>query len=204
MQQNENPLAVDYAALAVSIRAWALELGFQSVGIADTDLSEAEPGLLEWLARGMHGEMDYMASHGVKRSRPAELLPGTLRVISLRMDCMPPSARDSWQVLGDGERAFISRYALGRDYHKVVRNRLAKLADRIREAAPGFEGRVFTDSAPVMEVELAAKAGTGWRGKHTLLLSREQGSEFFLGEIFVNLPLQVDAPQADHCGRCTR
>jgi epoxyqueuosine reductase len=204
MQQNENPLAVDYAALVVSIRIWARELGFQSVGIADTDLSESEPGLQEWLAQGMHGEMDYMASHGLKRSRPAELLPGTLRVISLRMDCMPPSARDSWQVLADGERAFVSRYALGRDYHKVVRNRLAKLADRIREAAPGFEGRVFTDSAPVMEVELANKAGIGWRGKHTLLLSREQGSQFFLGEIYVNLPLPVDAPQADHCGRCTR
>jgi epoxyqueuosine reductase len=204
MQQNEYPLSVDYAALAVSIRAWALELGFQSVGIADTDLSEAEAGLMEWLAQGMHGGMDYMASHGTKRSRPAELLPGTLRVISLRMDNVPPDARDSWQVLEDGSRAFISRYALGRDYHKVLRNRLAKLAEKIRAAAPEFEGRVFTDSAPVMEVELASKAGIGWRGKHTLLLTREQGSRFFLGEIYVNLPLPVDAPQADHCGRCTR
>jgi len=204
MQQNEYPLSVDYAALAVSIRAWALELGFQSVGISDTDLSSAERSLQEWLAQGMHGRMDYMASHGTKRSRPAELLPGTLRVISLRMDNVPPDARDSWKVLQDGSRAFVSRYALGRDYHKVLRNRLAKLAEKIRAAAPEFEGRVFTDSAPVMEVELASKAGIGWRGKHTLLLTREQGSRFFLGEIYVNLPLPVDAPQAEHCGRCTR
>ncbi|MDH4216073.1 MAG: tRNA epoxyqueuosine(34) reductase QueG [Gallionella sp.] len=207
--QNENPSLVKYAALAVKIRAWAQELGFQAVGISDTDLSAAENGLLEWLAHGLHGEMDYMAKHGTKRSRPAELLPGTLRVISLRMNCAPPNARDSRQVLADGERAFISRYALGRDYHKVMRNRLAKLADKIRaEVAgfegPNFEGRVFTDSAPVLEVELARKAGIGWRGKHTLLLSREYGSQFFLGEIYVNLPLPVDAPQQEHCGTCIR
>lgn len=195
---------VDYDALAMRIRAWASELGFQAVGITDTDLSSAESGLQEWLAQGMHGEMHYMASHGTKRSRPDELLPGTVRVISLRMNCAPPDARDSWQVLGDGSRAFISRYALGRDYHKVVRNRLAKLAENIREAAPEFEGRVFTDSAPVMEVALASKAGIGWRGKHTLTLTREHGSWFFLGEIYVNLPLPVDAPQAEHCGSCTR
>jgi len=160
--------------------------------------------MLEWLALGMHGEMDYMAKHGTKRSRPAELLPGTLRVISLRMNCMPPAARDSWQVLAEGERAFISRYALGRDYHKVVRNRLAKLADKIRTKVAEFDGRVFTDSAPVMEKELARKAGLGWRGKHSLLLSREDGSRFFLGEIYVNLPLPADEPQQEHCGTCTR
>ena len=179
------------------------------MGISDTDLSAAEAGLLEWLALGLHGEMDYMAKHGTKRSRPAELLPGTLRVISLRMNCAPSNARDSWQVLAEGERAFISRYALGRDYHKVMRNRLAKLAEKIRaEVAgfdgPNFEGRVFTDSAPVLEVELARKAGLGWRGKHTLLLSREHGSWFFLGEIYVNLPLPVDETRQEYCGSCTR
>ena len=174
------------------------------MGISDTDLSAAENGLLQWLALGLHGEMDYMAKHGTKRSRPAELIPGTLRVISLRMNCAPPNARDSWQVLAEGERAFISRYALGRDYHKVLRNRLAKLAERIRAEVAGFDGRVFTDSAPVQEVELARRAGLGWRGKHTLLLSREQGSRFFLGEIYVNLPLPVDETQREHCGTCTR
>lgn len=188
----------------MQIRAWAHELGFQEAGISDTDLSAAENGLLEWLALGLHGEMDYMANHGTKRSRPAELVPGTLRVISLRMNYAPPAARDSELVLADGERAFVSRYALGRDYHKVLRNRLAKLADKIRGAVEGFEGRVFTDSAPVMEVELARKAGLGWRGKHTLLLSREHGSWFFLGEIYLNLPLPVDVPQPEHCGTCTR
>ena len=202
--QNGNPRPVNYAALAAQIRVWAHELGFQVVGISDTDLSAAENDLLEWLALGLHGEMDYMAKHGTKRSRPAELLPGTLRVVSLRMNCMPPDARDSWQVLADGERAFISRYALGRDYHKVMRNRLAKLAEEIRAEVSEFDGRVFTDSAPVLEVALARKAGIGWRGKHTLLLSREQGSQFFLGEIYVNLPLPIDGPQQEHCGTCTR
>ncbi|BBI99273.1 epoxyqueuosine reductase [Ferrigenium kumadai] len=202
--QIEHPQQVDYAALTAQIRAWAHELGFQAVGISDTDLSAAENGLLEWLTLGMHGEMDYMANHGTKRSRPAELVPGTLRVISLRMDYAPPAARDSRQVLAEGDRAFISRYALGRDYHKVLRNRLAKLADKIRGAVAEFDGRVFTDSAPVMEVELASKAGLGWRGKHTLLLSRERGSWFFLGEIYVNLPLPPDVPQQEHCGTCTR
>lgn len=202
--QNGNPHLVNYIALATQIRAWAHELGFQAVGISDTDLSVAENGLLEWLSRGWHGGLDYMANHGTKRSRPAELVPGTLRVISLRMNYLPPKARDSWQVLAKGERAFISRYALGRDYHKVLRNRLAKLADKIRGAVAEFNGRVFTDSAPVMEVELARKAGLGWRGKHTLLLSREHGSWFFLGEIYLNLPLPIDAPQQEHCGTCTR
>ena len=202
--QNIHPQQVDYNALAARIRNWAHELGFQSVGISDTDLSVAENDLLEWLAQGFHGEMDYMAKHGVKRSRPAELLPGTLRIISLRMNCAPPDARDGWQVLRDVERAFISRYALGRDYHKVLRNRMAKLADKIRAEITEFDGRVFTDSAPVLEVELARKAGLGWRGKHTLLLSREQGSQFFIGEIYVNLPLPTDEPQQEHCGSCAR
>ncbi len=202
--QNGIPQKIDYTVLTERVRSWAHELGFQGVGISDTDLATVENGLQEWLALGWHGELDYMAKHGTKRSRPAELMPGTVRVISLRMDYSPPGARDSWQVLADGERAFISRYALGRDYHKVVRNRLAKLADKIRAEVAEFNGRVFTDSAPVMEVELARKAGLGWRGKHTLLLSREHGSWFFLGEIYVNLPLPVDNPQEEHCGTCTR
>ncbi len=148
--------------------------------------------------------MDYMANHGTKRSRPAELIPGTLRVISLRMNYAPPHARDSWEVLGDDNQAFISRYALGRDYHKLLRSRLAKLADKIRDEVSDYNGRVFTDSAPVMEVELASKAGLGWRGKHTLLLSREHGSWFFLGEIYLNLPLPIDTPRDEHCGSCTK
>ena len=202
--QNGNPQLESYAALAAKIHSWAHELGFQSVGICDTDLTAAESGLLEWLSLGRHGEMDYMANHGNRRSRPAELVPGTMRVVSLSMNYFPPHARDSWQVLAESERAFISRYALGRDYHKVLRNRLAKLADKIRAEVAEAGVRVFTDSAPVMEVELARKAGLGWRGKHTLLLSRDHGSWFFLGEIYLNLPLPVDTPQQEHCGSCTR
>ncbi len=202
--QKGNPQQVDYGALVARIRAWAHELGFQAVGVSDTDLTAAERGLLEWLSLGRHGELHYMANHGTKRSRPAELVQGTLRVISLYMNYMPPDALDSWSVLAEGERAYISRYALGRDYHKLLRNRLAKLADKIRAEVCEYEGRVFTDSAPVMEVELARKAGLGWRGKHTLLLSREHGSWFFLGEIYLNLPLPVDVPQQEHCGSCAR
>ena len=190
--------------LAARIREWAHELGFQAAGVSNTDLAVAESGLFEWLSQGWNGEMDYMAKHGTKRSRPEELVRGTLRVISLRMNYFPPNARESWEVLAENESAYISRYALGRDYHKVMRDRLAKLAEKIRAEVSEYDGRVFTDSAPVMEVELARKAGLGWRGKHTLLLTREQGSWFFLGEIFVNLPLPVDAPQQEHCGSCTR
>ena len=203
VMQNGNPQSGQYQALAGKIRVWAYELGFQAAGITDTDLSAAESGLLDWLAQGFHGEMNYMAKHGVKRSRPAELLQGTVRVISLRMNYLSAEARDSEQVLQEGERAFISRYALGRDYHKLLRRRLTQLADRIRAEVAEFDGRVFADSAPVMEVALADKAGTGWRGKHTLLLSRDCGSWFFLGEIYVNLPLPVDEPQTPHCGSCT-
>ncbi|MDD5180812.1 MAG: tRNA epoxyqueuosine(34) reductase QueG [Gallionellaceae bacterium] len=201
--QNETS-QTDYAALAASIKEWGRALGFQAVGISDTGLGEAEIRLMEWLARGHHGDMDYMAKHGTKRSRPAELLPGTLRVISLRMDYYPPDAKDAREVLQEGGRAFISRYALGRDYHKVLRNRLEKLAERIRAEAGDFQYRVFTDSAPILEVELAHKARLGWRGKHTLLLSREHGSWFFLGEIFIDLPLPIDTPEDNHCGNCTR
>ncbi|MGA8147240.1 MAG: tRNA epoxyqueuosine(34) reductase QueG [Gallionellaceae bacterium] len=194
----------DYAALAMRIREWSRELGFQAVGISDTNLNDAEVHLLEWLARGYHGEMDYMAKHGVKRSRPAELVPGALRVISVRLDYYPPNAKDSWEILRNGERAFISRYALGRDYHKVLRNRLEKLAELIRGDVGAFNYRIFVDSAPVLEVELAQKANLGWRGKHTLLLSREHGSWFFLGEIYVDLPLPVDETGESHCGTCER
>jgi len=194
----------DYAALALRIKEWGRALGFQAVGISGVTLDDAEARLLEWLAHGHHGEMDYMAKHGVKRSRPAELLPGTQRVISLRMDYYPPNVRDALEVLQDGSRAFISRYALGRDYHKVLRKRLEKLAEKIRAEVGDCNCRVFTDSAPVMEVELAHKAHLGWRGKHTLLLSREHGSWFFLGEIYIDLPLPVDVPEESHCGTCAR
>jgi len=181
-----------------------MELGFQAVGIAGTDLGQAEARLLAWLAQGCHGEMDYMANHGVKRSRPQELVPGTLRAITARMAYFPPQARDSHEVLEDGSQAFISRYALGRDYHKLVRARLQKLADRISHEIGPFQFRVFTDSAPVMEVELASKSGLGWRGKHSLLLSRAAGSWFFLGEIYTDLPLPIDEPEAGHCGTCAK
>jgi epoxyqueuosine reductase len=188
--------------LAQQIKSWAAELGLHGVGITDCDLSTAETELLNWLAQGYHGEMDYMAKHGTKRTRPAELVPGTVRVISLRLHYLPPDARDSWEVMNDPQAAFISRYALGRDYHKVMRAHLQKLAERIQAAVGEFNYRVFTDSAPVMEVALATKAGLGWRGKHTLLLNREAGSWFFLGEIYTDLPLPVDEPVSAHCGVC--
>lgn len=191
----------DLISLAARIKEWGRELGFQETRISDTDLSAAEARLLEWLSKGFHGDMDYMAKHGAKRSRPHELHAGTVRVISVRLN-YSPEARDSEQVLRDGERAFISRYALGRDYHKVLRRRLRSLAEKISDEIGDFRFRVFTDSAPVMEVELAARAGLGWRGKHTLLLSREAGSFFFLGEIYTDLPLPVDVPESDHCGSC--
>ena len=194
----------DYATLAANIKEWGRALGFQAVGISDTALDDAEARLLEWLARGYHGEMDYMAKHGTKRSRPAELIPGTLRIISLRMDYYPPEARDAREVLQDGSRAFISRYALGRDYHKLLRSRLEKLAEKIRAEVGDFGYRVFSDSAPVLEVELAQKAHLGWCGKHTLLLSREHGSWFFLGELYISLPLPIDIPEENHCGTCKR
>jgi len=189
--------------LADRIREWGAGLGFQAVGIADADLSAAGPGLLEWLAKGWHGEMDYMARHAALRARPRELHAGTLRVISCRMD-YAATLEDEAATLADGRRAYVARYARGRDYHKVLRSRLQKLCDRIAAEAGTFRYRVFTDSAPVMEVELARKAGIGWRGKHTLLLAREAGSYFFLGEIYTDLPLPPDAPAGEHCGTCER
>lgn len=194
----------DPLALLRDIRVWAGELGFAAVGVSGVDLSDAEQGLLDWLAAGYHGGMDYMARHGLKRARPAELVPGTLSVLSLRMDYWPEAdLSTALETQARPDRAAISRYALGRDYHKVLRNRLQRLADRIGERIGPFGHRVFVDSAPVLEVALAHRAGLGWRGKHTLLLSREAGSFFFLGEIFVDLALPADAPQAAHCGRCS-
>ncbi len=192
----------DWSALAAAIARWGRELGFREVGIADTELTEAEERLQRWLAAGRHGEMHYMAKHGTARSRPAELVPGTIRVISARMDYWPGDAADPAAVLADPARAYVARYALGRDYHKVLRARLQKLVDRIAAAVGAFGHRVFTDSGPVLEVALAAKAGIGWRGKHTLLLARDAGSYFFLGEIYTDLPLPVTPPVADHCGTC--
>ncbi len=193
----------DYTLLARSIKVWGRELGFQAVGIADTDLAIAEGRLAAWLAAGFHGEMDYMARHGPRRARPALLRPGTLRVISVRMNHRPQAA-DSWSVMGAKDKAYIARYATGRDYHKVLRGRLRQLARRIEHEIGAFGHRIYTDSAPVMEVELAAKSGLGWRGKNTLLLARDAGSYFFLGEIYTDLPLPADAPVAEHCGTCTK
>ena len=193
----------DLAVLAAAIKSWGRELGFQAIGIADTDLSAAEPRLDAWLASGYSGELDYMRKHGGKRTRPAALVPGTLRIISARMDYRPDAA-DSGGILADGSKAFVARYALGRDYHKVLRGRLRKLAERIAGEIGEFGYRVFTDSAPVMEVELARKAGLGWRGKHTLLIAREAGSFFFLGDIYTDLPLPLDAPVGEHCGSCVK
>jgi epoxyqueuosine reductase len=195
---------LDFGALAQSIKRWGAELGFQRIGIADCELDEAEARLAEWLARGWHGDMDYMAAHGAKRARPPELVPGTLRVISARMNYLPAGARRAEDVLSDPGTAYVSRYALGRDYHKVLRRRLQQLAERITAEVGPFRYRAFTDSAPVMEVALAEKAGLGWRGKHTLLLDRAEGSYFFLGEIYTDLPLPVDARTGAHCGSCSQ
>ena len=190
------------AALVARIKTWGRELGFQQLGIADTDLTDAEPRLRDWLARGYHGEMEYMARHGRKRSRPAELVPGTLSVIAARMDYQPESRATLRERLTDPATAFIARYALGRDYHKVLRQRLQRLADRLAAHIGPFGHRVFVDSAPVMEKPLAAKAGLGWIGKHSNLVHPQAGSWFFLGEIYTDLPLPPDPPLTDHCGRC--
>jgi len=194
---------MDYGALAANIKHWGRELGFQAVGIADTELSAADARLAEWLGLGWHGEMDYMARHAALRAHPEELVAGAVRVISCRMDYLA-EVGDEWGTLADRRRAYVARYARGRDYHKVLRARLLDLCGRIRAEVGEFGHRVFSDSAPVMEVELAVKAGIGWRGKHTLLLSREVGSWFFLGEIYCDLPLPPDAPASEHCGQCTK
>ena len=186
------------------VKGWGRSLGFDAVAIAGIDLAEDEARLMQWLGRGWHGEMDYMARHGARRARPAELVPGTASIVTARLNYTSAGARDAIEALDDPERAFVARYALGRDYHKVLRAKLQALADRMTAELGEFPYRVFTDSAPVMEVSLATKSGLGWRGKHTLLLSREAGSYFFLGELFVGLSLSPDAPTSAHCGTCER
>ncbi|MCF7965291.1 MAG: tRNA epoxyqueuosine(34) reductase QueG [Methylobacter tundripaludum] len=191
--------------LALQIKQWGQELGFQQVGITDTAMPEAEAHLQNWLDNGFHGEMDYMQRHGLKRSRPELLQPGTVRIISVRMDYLPEPAATMKQQMDDPSSAYISRYALGRDYHKLMRGRLQKLADKIQaEIGPLLPDsmRAFVDSAPVLEKALAEKAGLGWIGKHSNVISRKAGSWFFLGELFTNLPLPVDSPATAHCGEC--
>jgi epoxyqueuosine reductase len=196
--------APDYIELAAHIKCWGMELGFAQVGIATTELGGDETHLLDWLAQGRHGEMDYMARHGTKRSRPADLHTGTVCVISARLDYDPPGARNGWEVIEDPELGFVSRYALGRDYHKLMRARLQKLADRIASEIGPFGYRAFSDSAPVLEKALARNAGLGWIGKHTNLINRRAGSWFFLGELYTDLPLPADKAESDHCGTCVR
>jgi epoxyqueuosine reductase len=215
---DEGQTGLEASALWPRVQQWATELGFSQIGVADIDLGCAEPGLQAWLAAGFNGSMHYMSRHGRTRARPAELVNGTLRVLTARMDYLPrtePSNgspaevadRDwqaiEWQRLRSPEQATVSIYARGRDYHKVLRSRLQALADRIAQAAGPFGHRVFTDSAPVLEVELATRSGIGWRGKHTLTLHREAGSMFFLGEIYLDLPLPVTEALEAHCGSCT-
>ncbi len=179
------------------------ELGFQQVGVTGVDLPEDEGRLLEWLAQGRHGGMAFMSRHGTKRSRPAELIPGTLRVISVRMDCFAPDGRPGTEVLADPELGYVARYALGRDYHHILRPRLQKLASRLEQEVGPFGYRAFVDSGPVMEKPLARNAGLGWIGKHTNLINREAGSQFVLGELLTDLPLPLDSPASDHCGSCS-
>lgn len=202
------PRVIDDAALLKALSAHALSLGFSQIGVADVDLTSAEQGLLAWLQAGFHGDMHYMAAHGLKRARPAELVPGTVRVITARMNYLPNQTPQNdwqtieWQRLKRPERAVVSIYARGRDYHKVLRQRLKQLASWLEAQVGALGYRVFTDSAPVLEVELASRSGLGWRGKHTLTLNREGGSLFFLGEIYINFPLPVTAPSSAHCGSC--
>jgi epoxyqueuosine reductase len=193
---------MDFDQLAQSIKAWGLDLGFQKVGIAGIELAADEERLSAWLAQGRHGRMEYMQRHGTRRTRPAELIPGTLRVVSARMDYLVEAAPAD-AVLANAGLGYVSRYALGRDYHKVLRHRLARLAARIADHVGAVGYRAFTDSAPVMEKALARDAGLGWIGKHTNLLDRHDGSWFFLGEIYTDLPLPLDAPVTAHCGSCT-
>ena len=194
--------------LVQRLQGWARELGFSQIGISGIDLSTAEAGLLAWLEAGFHGGMGYMAAHGLKRARPAELVPGTVCVVNVRMDYLPRGASPDWlpqenSALGEPQRAVVSVYARGRDYHKVLRQRLQRLADRLAAEVGPLGHRVFTDTAPVLEAELAQRAGLGWRGKHTLVLHREAGSMFFLGEIYLDLVLPLSEPTSPHCGSCT-
>ena len=195
-------LTPDYPKLAQQIKAWGKELGFSEVGITDIDLSKHEQQLQRWLDAGFHGSMDYMAAHGMKRARPDELIPGTQRVISVKMNYLPPDAGFA-KTLKNKQKAYISRYALGRDYHKLIRNRLKKLGQKIEQEVGEYGFRPFVDSAPVLERQLAEKAGLGWRGKHSLLINKEAGSWFFLGELFIDLPLPIENENTfEGCGKC--
>lgn len=191
----------DWPSLALQIKQWGVALGFQQVGITDIHLEQAETRLNEWLAQGYHGTMHFMEKHGSKRAHPEELIPGTIRVISVRMDYLPPDAK-TVAVLNDHSKAFISRYAVGRDYHKVLKKKLLQLAEQITAEVGIFGYRAFVDSAPVLEKPLAAAAGLGWQGKNTNLINRSAGSYFFLGELYTDLPLPIDAPVKNHCGTC--
>ncbi|HEU4484023.1 MAG TPA: tRNA epoxyqueuosine(34) reductase QueG [Povalibacter sp.] len=200
---SEYSSATYFSELAARIRTWGMELGFQQIGFAGIDIAADEAHLLRWLELRRHGEMGYMSRHGRKRARPQELVPGTIRVISARMDYLPPDVADAEAVLKDSEAGYVSRYALGRDYHKLLRRRLAQLAQRIATHCAGTQYRAFVDSAPILEKAFAREAGLGWIGKHTNLINRSAGSWFFLGEILTDLPLPVDAPASAHCGTCT-
>lgn len=191
----------NFSELALKIKSWGDALGFQQIGITDTQLNLAEKRLQDWLAKSFHGDMNYMESHGLKRSRPELLIPGTIRVISARMDYLPEKS-DLMTLLDHPKTAYIARYALGRDYHKLIRKRLERLAQQIREEIPETQYRVFADSAPILEKPLAEKAGLGWQGKHTNLIHAKAGSWFFLGTIYTNLPLPLDQPSTNHCGSC--
>ena len=202
-----NSTQFDSNQLVSQIQAWARELGFSQIGVAGVDLSSAEAGLSQWLAAGFHGSMGYMAHHGLKRARPAELVPGTVSVLTARMDYLPRQTPEGWQPLELArlerpQEGIVSLYARGRDYHKVLRQRLQRLSDKISGEIAPLGYRVFTDSAPVMEAELAVRSGLGWRGKHTLILDREKGSTFFLGEIFLDVALPPTLPVGEHCGTC--
>ncbi|MEO8523888.1 MAG: tRNA epoxyqueuosine(34) reductase QueG [Caldimonas sp.] len=199
---------LDGETVLAQLRGWGRELGFSQIGVADIDLASAEAPLMAWLDNGFHGAMDYMAAHGLKRARPAELVPGTLSVVTARLDYLPRQTATGWQALewqrlAEPSQATVALYARGRDYHKVSRGRLQQLADRLADVIGPFGHRVFTDSAPVLEVELATKSGLGWRGKHTLALDRDAGSMFFLGEIYVDLRLTPTPPVEPHCGSCS-
>jgi len=191
------------AELRQQIHTWAIELGFDDLRVCDTDLSAYEAGYLEWMAQGHAGGMAYMGAHGLKRFRPETLIPGTQRILTVRKNYLPPDVAGPAHVLGTPDLGYISRYALGRDYHKVLRNQLQKLADRIQDTFGPFGYRAFVDSAPVYETGLAEKSGIGWKGKHSLVINREAGSWFFLGELFIDFPLPIDKPVTPHCGSCT-
>lgn len=197
------PSTSNFSNLAKQIKSWGMELGFDEVGITDTKLDTHETHLMNWLTAGYHGEMSYMSEHGTKRSQPNKLIPGTIRIISTRINYQTPESENEEDVLKNKNLAYISRYALGRDYHKVIRKRLQKLAEQIEKSVGPFGYRAFVDSAPVLEKALAEKAGLGWIGKHTNLINRECGSWFFLGELYTDLPLPIDRPVKDHCGTCS-